>query len=99
MRATLQELDVSTLQSTVCVPSSPSLAANGSSAMDEWLFEAKVALFVAVRDSLRFLVGHMVVRHDAMRNMEGSVSRYQSWFFPGGGCQPVIYKANLATSP
>lgn len=98
MRANLQELDVSTLQPTVRISSSPSLTANSRSAMDKWLFKAKVALFVAERDSLWLLVGHMVVRHDVIRNIKWLVSRYRFWFFLGGGHQPVIYKAKLATS-
>jgi hypothetical protein len=69
----LQELDVSTLQPTMCVSSSSSLAADGSSAMNKRLLESNIALLVAVRRTFKcLLVGHVVVRHDVMWE-EGSV--------------------------
>jgi hypothetical protein len=59
---------VSTLQPTVCVSSSSRFASNSSSAVNKRLLEANLVLFVAIGHSLRLLVGHVVVRHDVMRD-------------------------------
>ena len=52
------------LQPTVCVSSSPRLAANSSSAMDNRLLEANIILLVAIGGRLRLFISHVVVRHD-----------------------------------
>jgi len=62
-KADLQKLNVSTLQSTMCVSSSSSLPTNSSGAVNKRLLETDLALIVAIRHSLRLLVGHVVVRH------------------------------------
>lgn len=69
----------------MCVSSSSSLAADSSSAMDKRLLEANLILFVvAIRRSLRLLVGHVVVRHDVLRD-EGRLDSIPILLSPNAG--------------
>jgi len=73
----------------MCVSSSSSLAANGSGAMDKRLLKTNLTLVVAIRHSLRLLVGHVVVRHGKTRQKEGLVGD-TNLAFALEGCLVVI---------
>jgi hypothetical protein len=83
----------------MCVSSSSCLTADCSSAMDERLLEANVALLIAVRCGFeRLLVGHVVVRHDVMWE-EGSVGfPVPNLNSPKLGMTDNYIEDNLATS-